>query len=224
MESRYNKTFYDYAMPVLGLLLFLSELWKQWMLTMQVNGGHYDVWYVPFQLCSLPMYLCLIMAVASYEWKKRIQIFLMSFTLLGGLAAYLDTTGMKYPMTALTVHSYCWHIVIIVIGVWSGIEWCQSREERCKDNRKHWFRAFAKCLPIWFASLGIATVLNIGLHSYGEINMFYISPLEPSYQKYVHEVAMKIGIHASNLLYLLAMCLGAMMLFSIWCQINFSQF
>lgn len=45
----------------IGLLLFASELWKQWVLTFILNDGVYDFWYFPFQLCSIPMYLLLVL-------------------------------------------------------------------------------------------------------------------------------------------------------------------
>lgn len=45
----------------LGILLALSECYKQMFLYYIVNGRKYDWWYFPFQLCSIPMYLCLIL-------------------------------------------------------------------------------------------------------------------------------------------------------------------
>ena len=44
-----------------GLILLASEIWKQWTLTFQLNHGVYNFWYFPFQLCSVPMYVCLIL-------------------------------------------------------------------------------------------------------------------------------------------------------------------
>ncbi|MEG0369488.1 MAG: hypothetical protein RR593_05755, partial [Hungatella sp.] len=42
-----------------GILLAFSEVYKQLFLYYVVGQGCYDWWYFPFQLCSLPMYLCL---------------------------------------------------------------------------------------------------------------------------------------------------------------------
>ena len=42
-----------------GLLLAFFELYKQGFLYFVVNGRCYNWWYFPFQLCSIPMYLCL---------------------------------------------------------------------------------------------------------------------------------------------------------------------
>ena len=41
-----------------GLVLMFMEAYKQCFL-FYLNGFHYNWWYFPFQLCSVPMYLCL---------------------------------------------------------------------------------------------------------------------------------------------------------------------
>ena len=46
-------------LSLLGLILALSEIYKQLFLTLIVGHGTYDWWYFPFQLCSLLMYFCL---------------------------------------------------------------------------------------------------------------------------------------------------------------------
>ena len=42
-----------------GVILALMELYKQAFLYFIEFDGRYDWWYFPFQLCSIPMYLCL---------------------------------------------------------------------------------------------------------------------------------------------------------------------
>ena len=44
----------------IGIFLLTSEILKQLLLTFVVNNGHYNLWYFPFQLCSLPMYLLVL--------------------------------------------------------------------------------------------------------------------------------------------------------------------
>ena len=46
---------------ICGLVLAVSELYKQSFLYFIVSQGRYNWWYFPFQLCSVPMYLCLIL-------------------------------------------------------------------------------------------------------------------------------------------------------------------
>ena len=76
-----------------GLILLASEIWKQWTLTFQLNHGVYNFWYFPFQLCSVPMYVCLILPwIRSGKLYQTLLAFLMDFSLLGGIFAFCDTS------------------------------------------------------------------------------------------------------------------------------------
>ena len=80
-----------------GIVLILSELWKQWTLTFHLNNGYYDWWYFPFQLCSIPMYICTALPfVHGLKIRRCLLAFLMDFGLLGGIFAFFDTSGMHY--------------------------------------------------------------------------------------------------------------------------------
>ena len=45
---------------ITGLILFIMESVKQLYLYFKVFNRAYDIWYFPFQLCSVPMYLSII--------------------------------------------------------------------------------------------------------------------------------------------------------------------
>ena len=101
---RYRKT--DGFFFTCGLFMLSSEIWKQLTLTFILNDGQYNWWHFPFQLCSIPMYILLI-----YPWirrsalKQTLLTFLMCYGLLGGIAVFADTTGLHYPLPALTASS-----------------------------------------------------------------------------------------------------------------------
>lgn len=46
---------------VLGWVMLASELYKQLFYYFIVNGQTYDWWFFPFQLCSVPMYMCILL-------------------------------------------------------------------------------------------------------------------------------------------------------------------
>ena len=54
--SRLAEPKQNLLLNILAVLLPLSEIWKQLLLTAG-NGGSYLWWYFPFQLCSMPLYL-----------------------------------------------------------------------------------------------------------------------------------------------------------------------
>ena len=122
-QSEFSNFYYksDIFFFVCGILMLCSEIWKQLTLTVAIGGGKYIWWYFPFQLCSIPMYILLV-----YPWLRRrnarltLLAFLMSYSLLGGIAVFADTSGLHYPLRTLTIHSYTWHILLIILGVIAG--------------------------------------------------------------------------------------------------------
>ena len=100
---------------IVGLILLLSEIYKQLFRYFIVDGRHYCVEFVPFQLCSLPMYLCLINALLMHrhtKWESRqdkyikdewiskqkiicaINTFIIDFNLMGALMVFVDPSGI----------------------------------------------------------------------------------------------------------------------------------
>ncbi|MCD8010195.1 MAG: YwaF family protein [Lachnospiraceae bacterium] len=210
MEERRYRRFLCF----LGVALLISEIWKQWVLTFQVYNGHYNVWYFPFQLCSLPLYLCPVYGMASERWRERIDIFLMDFTLMGGVAVFIDQSGMQYSLPALTAHSYLWHFILIFLGCLAGFRFAASgRGESLRNGLRH----FTRSLPIWAAGVVIATVFNVALWPLGEISMFYISPFEASTQIVFRDIAARFGIAIGNLVYLAVMVIAAALFHLGWC-------
>lgn len=73
----------------IGIFLLTSEILKQLLLTFVMNNGHYNLWYFPFQLCSLPMYLLVLYPFFHTEpARDAILGFLSTYNLLGGIAVF----------------------------------------------------------------------------------------------------------------------------------------
>lgn len=190
-----------------GLVMAVSEIWKQWTLTFILGGGTYNWWYFPFQLCSIPMYLLLFLPVFHASRIHRIFLtFLMDFSLLSGIGAFLDTSGMHYPLPALTCHSYLWHLVLIAVGIFCGLS-------SISDHTWHGFSSSV----ILFASLcGAATVINLTIGRPHNINMFYISPYYPMSQVIISDLTFGFPNPIRILCYLAVIILGAFLLHLFW--------
>ncbi|MCD8221244.1 MAG: YwaF family protein [Clostridiales bacterium] len=183
-----------------GLALAIGELYKQIFLTVFINHGNYDWWYFPFQLCSVPMYLCLIQyPLRSTRLRTVICTFMRDFHIMSGIAALAVPAGFSHIHWSLTLHGYCWHILLILIGLF-----CHAAG--LTDNSR---QGYLHSLPLFVLCCGIATAVNLLAPGHGTADMFYISPYHPSVQPIVHELALTIGILPANLLYLAAICLGA---------------
>ena len=111
----------------IGIFLLTSEILKQLLLTFVMNNGHYNLWYFPFQLCSLPMYLLVLYPFFHTEpARNTILGFLSTYNLLGGIAVFFDTSGMHYPLLILTVHSYFTNCHRNPVRYISGTEICTN--------------------------------------------------------------------------------------------------
>ena len=206
-------TLYPGIYTFIGILLLVSEIWKQWTLTFRIGGGAYSWWHFPFQLCSIPMYLCLTVGVLSASSVRKngplsscadricplLTAFLMDFGLLGGIFAFFDTSGMHYGYLPLTIHSFAWHILLIL-------------DPRTDHSRKGFFFSAG----LYLACCGTATIFNLWFRRYGTINLFYISPYCDMNQKVFCRIADLWGNGPGITAYIFASLAGAGLLHLTW--------
>ena len=191
--------------------MLCSEIWKQYVLTFVLGGGSYNWWYFPFQLCSIPMYILL-----AYPWLRRpfvrriLLTFLMSYTLLGGIAVFADTSGLHYSYAPLTVHSYVWHCLLILLGIICGFIYFRF------FRNKNTLRAFVGSTGLYLLCCLAAEIINLSFDRLGTINMFYINPDYRMQQIIFHDLSFLIGNLPAIFLYIAATILGAFLLFLAW--------
>ena len=257
--SRLAEPKQNLLLNILAILLPLSEIWKQLLLTAG-NGGSYLWWYFPFQLCSMPLYLLplrqLLLAgqsrcrtaqktkapkdicstVPDSDSRKpqvcvfmirTLTDFLADFSLLAGIFAFADQTGMRYALPALTLHSYLWHFIMIFLGLFLHLSGSSPKsavnkspadkpavksELLAKPASFSFRKSLKSFLPpalLFLLLAGIAELLNCLLHTRGSIDMFYISPWEPSTQVILRSVADRFGRGVEIVLYLCLILTGA---------------
>lgn len=215
---------------VCGLLMAVSEFWKQYTLTFTLGHGHYNWWYFPFQLCSIPMYLCLLIPwIRSDRLLRTCLTFLADFGLLCGIFAFFDTSGMQYKLLPLTIHSYLWHILLILIGLYTGFSGMDhsrfpSRHRLRFSDHPYTpdfsFRGYLCSSEFYLFCCLIATGCNYLFHPFGKINMFYISPHYWMNQIVFRNITHSFGNPAGILSYIAATMIGAGILHGIWAFIH----
>lgn len=193
-----------------GLILAASEAYKQLFLYYVVNNGTYDWWYFPFQLCSIPMYFCLLLPfIRPIKMRTAFYTFLQDFGLLGGIMALAEPSGLMHGYWFLTLHGLSWHILLIFLGLVVGFS-------HKADARP---AGYVRTLPLFAICCVIATLINITTKPAGQADMFYISPYYPNNQIVFHALALKLGIPAGNLVYLGAVLLGGFLFHLIFSHI-----
>lgn len=183
-----------------GLVLLTAEIYKQLFCFYIIDGQHYNWYRLPFQLCSLPMYFCLVVPhLKGGRFKTIIYTFMTSFNLMGAVMAFADPSGFFSEYAVLTAHGILWHVLVIFIGFFAGLT------DRADTSSP---KGFVRTLPLFFICCGIAVAINTGLHPYGGSDMFYIDPYTPSVQIVFRDIAARFGIAVGNAAYVCAMVLG----------------
>lgn len=118
-NTRIHQQKFDRIMLISGVILLIGELYKQLMNFYVVNGHVYDWWIFPFQLCSLPMYLCPLLIMIHNEKRHRILCtFLLDFNMMGAVATFIDPSGIFHPVLDADT---AWHPLA------SDVDFCRIR-------------------------------------------------------------------------------------------------
>jgi len=186
-----------------GVFLTLAEVYKQFLLYFVINGREYDWWFFPFQLCSVPMYLCLLLPWLPRRYKTIVCTFMQDFNLLGAVAALIVHDGFPRSHWSLLLHAYVWHILLVFVGLL--ILFTGRSDKR--------IRGYINTLPLFFGCCIIAVAINLFKSG---ADMFYISPYHPTTQIVFHQISLKLGVIPGHIIYLLAICLGAFILHQLF--------
>ena len=187
----------DRVLFVMSLLLLFLELAKQYGILMMEGRGQYNVWYFPFQLCSMPIYL----GILNYRFPSpALRTFIRDFGFMGGVASLIVHRGLIHPgYPLLTLHGFVWHILLAGIAIYL------THAQACEESRG----IFRKEAGIFFLAAFLAEGINVLLHPYGDCDMFYISPYHNSTQIVFCDLERITGRPLGILLYLLTVLFGA---------------
>lgn len=195
-----------------GGFLLLSELYKQLLYTLVLCDGSYPWWIFPFQLCSIPMYLCLIAPFLKAGFVRDcLYNFMLAFNLMGGFVAFLEPSGLLHEYWSLTLHAFVWHMTLVFVGLYLGFS-------RRAGRKLTDFRYAVLCLLM--LSL-IAFGLNVLLSapSKGTANLFFVGP-GPSPIVVFKDISAACGWYVCTPLYLLALCIGGFLFYAPFCVIG----
>lgn len=193
---------------ILSLTLIVAEVFKLFFLIYALRDGEFWWGELSFQLCSVPMYLCFLSAIVQPgKLEGAMLAFLLYFGTLGGIAAYVEPSGMTWiPYLQITLHSFVWHLLLIFLGFYLffsrrvGIKWSD----------------YGRAVGMYLGLCGIAFLLNLMLWgpSKGDINMFFIGP-KISSLVIIKDIGEKLGWWVGTLVYIPVLCLGGLILFLV---------
>lgn len=201
-----NKKDTDRVIIIFGIVLLLMEIWKQLMIWKVEFGGSYEIWYFPFQLCSMPMYLCLMYAAlaghkSTERFRAEILTFIRDYGFLGGIMALIVHDGLIHPgYAALTAHGFIWHVLMLVLSLYITFNGLALPG----------ISGFVSTLPLFLILSSMAEIINVIFHELGDCDMFYISPYHNSSQIVFRDIDAITGRPLGIIIYLISMCIGAL--------------
>lgn len=188
-----------------GVFLILTEVYKQLFYYFYIGNNSYQWWIFPFQMCSVPMYLCVLAPLLKPgKLQKSMYSFMMIYNLLGGAIAFIEPSGIIHSYWTLTLHAFIWHMTLVFVGVY--LIFSNRGGRTMKDYRWATLQFLGLCV--------IAFCINLIFWepSGGTINMFFIGPKNSSLVVF-KQIAERFGWYVSTLLYIPAVALGAFLIF-----------
>lgn len=196
----------------LGLILSLSEVFKQLLYYFAIQDNSYSWGDFPFQLCSVPMYLCLIAPwLKPGKLQRGMYSFMVLYNLLGGAIAFTEPSGLLLDRWFLTIHALAWHTLLVFIGLFI----CFSKRG---GNQKS---DYVGATRTFIALCGVAFLLNCFVQFVLKkgINMFFVGPGNSPLVVF-SQFSEWFGWYINTPIYIFAVCLGAYLIFVLiyWLQ------
>lgn len=188
-----------------GIFLMVAEVYKQLFYYFYMEDGSYAWWIFPFQLCSVPMYMCVIAPLLKPgRVQKSMYNFMMIYNLLGGFISFLEPSGLLHGYLTLTLHSCTWHMLLVFVGLYlcfSGRAGFEMKDYRSATGTFLLLCVVAFCINLIFWDV-----------SGGTINMFFIGPKNSPLIVF-SDIAEAFGWYVGTALYIPSVCLGAFLIF-----------
>lgn len=206
VRKREEKTLFR-LLFAFGVLMLITEAWKQWFVIRYVYCGTRSMWFFPWQLCSMAMYASALAPFLKGRAQDAALVFLCTFSVIGAVFALLFPGDMMRPQILLFMHSFLYHMLMLFEGL-LALFLLRRRKKA----------PFFPALLLFLGAAAIAEGINavshliIGNIRY-ESNMFYITPFYPSTQPVFRAIAVHAGVLTEILVYLGAIALSAYLLY-----------
>ncbi len=182
---------------LLGVVMLVMEVWKQWFVRTYVYPGPVNLWFFPWQLCSMAMYCAVLTPWVRERLQNTLLVFLSSFSLFAAVIALVIPSDMLRPQILFASHGFLYHGIMLVEAL-AAMLVLRRREAK-----------FRPALLLFLGMAAVAEAVNVTAHAllhdiHREPNMFYITPYYPSTQVVLHDIAVALGILPEIILYLTA--------------------
>ena len=195
-----------------GLFLSVSEVFKQFFCYYVIADNRYHWGEFPFQLCSIPMYLCLVAPwLKPGKLQRAMYSFMVLYNLLGGAIAFTEPSGLLHSHLFLTIHSCVWHMLLVFVGLFLCIS------KRGGTETQDYKLATVTFLILCSVAFALNCIVQFGVGQ--QMNMFFVGPGNSPIVVF-QQFSQWFGWYINTPIYILSVCLGAYIVFTLICRIQ----
>ena len=191
---------------ITAVIVIVLEIYKQIVFCYSIEWGvltfEYQWFILPWQFCSMPMYVGLLAGILRGKARNFMHCFLATYAIFGGLTVMIYPAQVYTAEIGVNIQTMICHASMIVIGVFLFYTGLVKTE----------FKSLLKATAVFAVSLGIAVGINEWAYRAGimegahRVNMFYVSPYcEPTLPIY-SDVQRVVPFPWSLLIYIVGFC------------------
>ena len=222
IRKKHNEKQLKWVLGTYAITAFILETLKQLIWSVEynsvTNAFEWDYqWYAfPFQLCTMPIYLCIIcMFLKKCKLRDSLLSFVAYTTILGSIASAIIPDALFVSEALINLHAMWLHLGSLVVSIYL----LMSGE--VKINLKSLLRA----ITVFIIIALVANILNIVVYNSGILNgetfnMFYISPYFESTLPVFNTIYMSVPYPVFLAIYIVALSLGSYIIYSVAYFIN----
>ena len=207
-----------------GVIALLLEIIKQFVWSINYNFAtniatwDYQWYAAPFQLCTTPIYACLISACLKkdHPLRKSLLSYVAFVTISGSIATILIPNNCFTSTLVVNIHTMWLHYGSFVVSIYLIMS---GEVELIGDNLR-------RAIVVFAVFVGIATILNVGVYNSGILNsevfnMFYISPYFISELPVFDAIQKSVPYGVFLMIYIVVLSIGAALILGIAKGIRF---
>ncbi len=216
-RKKHSEKRLKWILGMYGVTAFILEALKQLIWSVEYNAElnsfvwDYQWYAAPFQLCTMPIYVCLIcMFLNKCKIRDALLAFVAYTTILGSIASAITPDQLFVSDILINVHAMFLHLGSLVVSVYL----LMSGEVKIN------IKSLLMALVVFLIVIVIANTLNIVIYSSGVLNgetfnMLYISPYFESTLPVFDSIYNNVPYIVFLALYIVALCLGSYIIFII---------
>lgn len=199
VDPKNSKRRLDMILLLTGMLLAMLETFKQIYLYFSSGSSAYDWWYFPFQLCSVPMYLCALVPFVRPRLRSSFLTFMGGYTFVSAVAALVYPEDILSAAPVMIAHGFFWHSILLFISLLIFMTGTADASAAGLARAAFLFAVLSVVAVI--INIAVEPVMQTGRAAHSYAAMFYLNPYHLSPQPIISDIQKAAGIPAGLLLY-----------------------